>query len=302
MKFPKALNLAWSQIALALILGTLLSYAPATGMSEPFHHIGIGLLVAAVVTTFWQFREFAEYLEKYAQAVLVHDEHLKKLNLPALMTLRARADAAILNSVVTNEHFQRKALGEWLDDMLYAKLLPGNTAGSGIYRDSFDEDICLEYPTLREALIEVGVDTEGIPPADLSQLVLKVTSTATYKAVSPRLKDSNYEYYVVPFSGRGANLPHFPLDRRVSVEVGIAENLAKPIVLSFVDEPLGGITFKGEPERLPFRNGECDVWMRSVEYRSPAREPYVLNTMSTLTRNVNVHLYRTGPGPKLTLY
>jgi hypothetical protein len=110
MNVPKALRLAWAQITLALVIGVLLSYFPEKGLLAPLHHIGIGLVVAAVVTTFWQFREFSEYFEKYAQAVLVHDEHLRKLSMPALVKLRSRADEAILTTCVNNDSFERQEL------------------------------------------------------------------------------------------------------------------------------------------------------------------------------------------------
>ena len=141
MDVPKALKLAWAQIALAFLIGVGLSWVPAEGWTAPIHHVGIGLLVAAVVTTFWQFREFSEYFEKYAQAILVHDDHLKKLSMASLVTLRSRADEAILTEFVTNPKFERKALTKWIDDLLYTKLLPGGDAGSGVYRDSFEDEI-----------------------------------------------------------------------------------------------------------------------------------------------------------------
>lgn len=299
MDVPKALKLAWAQIALAFLIGVGLSWVPAHGWTAPIHHVGIGLLVAAVVTTFWQFREFSEYFEKYAQAILVHDDHLKKLSMASLVTLRSRADEAILTEFVTNPRFERKALTKWIDDLLYTKLLPGGDAGSGVYRDSFEDEICIEYPTLREALTALKIDLGSLSDEALDVRILKVTSTTTYTAVAPKLNEPAYQTYTVPFSGKGADLPNFPIDKRVLGRVGTSEATAATMNLAFKDEPLGGISYSAASVALPFVQGSCHVWMRTIEYRSPQRESHVLNTMSTLTHNLSVHLYRTGPGPNV---
>lgn len=297
---PKALRYAWAQVGLALAIGIGLTYVPTNGNLEPLHHVGIGLIVAAAVTTFWQFREFEEFFGQFAQDVLISDKYLEKLNERALSDLRSRAGRAIVKSHVNNPNYERGPLSDWIDELLYSSLLPGDAVGSGIYRDEFNETIALEYPTLAQALSEVGSSPEAIDATELAGSVLKVTTTTTYRAIAPRLRDKRYENYSIAYWGNGADLPHFPLQQRIRVMVGHSEETASELPLAISDEGPGGIEYKGNPLLLKFDEaGCCQVWMRTVEYRAPEREPYMLNSMSMLTRNLHVQIYQTGPGPKL---
>ena len=300
---PKAFKYAWAQILLALLIGIVLTYPFGEEKKvkfNPWHDIGIGLIVAAAVTTFWQFREFEEFFHRFAQEVLVDDKYLDKLNDNALNGLRSRAARTILENRVDNPKYDLVSLGEWTDNLLFRSLLPGETTGSGVYREEFDETIALEFPTLKEALNAVGSDCTGISAEQLSSGVLKVTSTTTYRVVAPRLNDKRYDEYPVSYGGNGADLPNFPLEQRIRVRVGHSQETASELKLNVSDEGPGGISYEAEPKSLQFdKNGFCNVWMQEVEYRAPEREPYMLNSMSVLTRNLSVHIYQTGVGPNL---
>lgn len=299
---PKVLHLAWAQITLAFGAGMALSYYfEPKGKFEVLHHIGIGLIVAAVVTTFWQFREFEEFFVQFSRRILVEDAYLEKLKVPALTTLRSRAGRSILKNYVNNPAYERDALGDWIDELLYSTLLPGQVS-SGLYRDGFEETICIEHLTLAKALKQVGAPTDKLQPADSTTPVLKVTAVTTYRVIAPRLGDPKYSDYTVSYSGNGADMHSFPLEKRIQVRVGTTRDNAVSLDMQPADEPLGGFKYQAKPVKLQFdqKTGICPVWMESVEYRDPRHEPYVLSTMGLLTKNLTVHVYHTGTGPRLT--
>jgi hypothetical protein len=68
------------------------------------------------------------------------------------------------------------------------------------------------------------------------------------------------------------------------LHLGHSEKDAKDIHVEIVDEEEGGISFFADPDPklLRFTDGECEVWMRTIEYQSPKRQSHVLNMMGLL--------------------
>jgi len=301
-KLPRVFQLAWAQILLAFGAGVALSYYfEAPGRFEILHHIGIGLIVAAVVTTFWQFREFEEFFAKFSRRILVEDAYLEKLKTPSLTALRSRAGRAILKEFVNNPAYQRESLGDWIDDLLYRTLMPSQTDGSGLYREDYTETVCLEHVRLVDALKAVGADTSNIRADALEANILKVTSITTYRVVAPRLEDNRYSCYTVRYTGNGAGMRYFPAEYRIVGRVGHTADTARTLAMHCKDTSTGGIAYNADPITLEFdkATGTCNVWVETVEYRDTDRESYVLSTMALLTRDVNVHVYYSGSTNKL---
>ena len=289
-------RLVWSQVLLALFAGLALSLFPAEWPTAPLHHIGIGLIVAAFVTVFLHLREITEYFEKFTGAVLVRDEYLRRLKRPALAELRANAARAMLRAEVDNTVYEQRSLADWMDRILY-KCLPTEVPASGIYREKYHEKVGLELLTLEAALQGIGANTVEIPSERLTNLVLRITTTIWYTAVSPKREQSQY---LVPYSGKGADMPHFPISSRVTVMAGSTEDDAEIMPVTATDIKLGGVSFDvPESKRLSFKDGVCPVWLRIVEYRSPERELHMLSTMSKITRGLTLDAFQVGAGPKL---
>lgn len=296
----RLLEKAWAPVALAFVVGIALTYFfHAEGAAAPLHHIGIGLLVAATVTGFWHLREFSEFFEKFASTVLLDDEYLKKLSLESLTALRSRVAHVILEARTDNPNYRHHELGVWIDRMLFDALLPSKKALSGVYRQGYKEQVILEYLTLEKALGEVGCDTTNLPSDQLKSKVLKVIAIARYTLIAPRIESAQYKEYPVGLKGNGANLPGFPLQKRVELLVGRSEKDASPCSIEFCEEDEGGITYEAKDRLLSFANGECEVWTKSTEYQSPERQPHVLNMMAILTCGLKVNLYQIGAGPRL---
>jgi hypothetical protein len=55
----------------------------------------------------------------------------------------------------------------------------------------------------------------------------------------------------------------------------------------------GGITYSAYRE-IDFADGQCPVWLRVIELKALAKEPFVLNTMAYPTRHLTVDLNVTG--------
>ena len=295
----KLLKLAWAQIILTAGAGLLLSSLSTSGWTGPLHHIGIGLLVAAVVTSFWHLREFSEFFEKFARAILIDHKYLEQLNLESLTDLRSKAAQVILESRTDNPDYKHHELGEWIDQKLFDAWLPGKEPRSGIYREGYREEVTLQYLTLGEALAEVKEKSQEDLQEVLGSRVLKVTSVSRYTLVAPRVDSSDYRDHLVTYTGRAADLPGFPIDKRLFVQAGHGQEDAVDLNISVTDHPEGGVEFKAEPIPLLFKNGECEVWMRSVEYQSTERQSHILNTMAILTKGLDVNLRVVGAGPKL---
>jgi len=293
------LSLTWSQIILALLVGSLLSslVMPEQKYWGAFHHIGIGLLVAAVVTLFWHIREFADFFERFARSVLVDDSYLSRLKTETLTELRSRAGHEILKSCVDNEDYKRDELADWIDHILYDRLLPNSTIQSqGMYRENHTESIVIEYMTLDAALRDVGEDPASYPPEARSSAVHKIVTTTTYMVISPSASSRDYK---VQLEGRYADMPHFPLVKRLIFSVGHSDEDAKIATSTITNRRLGGIDIKVDPVILTMQEGRCTVWTETVEFRSPRNEAHILNSMGLLTRGMRVDLFQTGGGPDL---
>jgi hypothetical protein len=287
----RILSRTWAQILLAFLVGVALSFVPADAQYfKAFHHIGIGLLVAAIVTLFWHMREFTEFFEKFARQILIEDEYLSRLSPATLTAIRSRAGREIIKSKVDNDNYDHDDLDNWIDDILYKKLLPSESV-SGVYRENFNDRIYVEYESLRDALSEVGSPISEIPVPELQSPVKKITTITWYRVIAPRKSERPY---TVSAQGRFADMPNFPMEKRVAFFAGHSEMLAQPVDVKINDRSLGGIDFASDPLDLNIVDGECTVWTRTIEYHSLSAEDFVLNTMHILTRGLDVELYLTG--------
>lgn len=298
-KFGNFIGKTWAQVLLALLVGSYLAYkAPDEGLWKLVNHLGIGLVEAALVTMLLHVRELTEFFENFAAKVLTKDEYMMRLRRPALEEIRSKAARTIMDSYVDNAGYDKDHLYNWVDSILY-KMLPGIEIPSGLYREDYRETIVLEFLPLGDALNELNLVLDNFASEDLSAILLKITSTCEYKVVSPSTRKEGFSKYEVKYSGIAADMPVFPVEHRVSLHVGHAYQDSKPVSVIFESEEMGGISYRIEPQSFPFTDGACQVWMQSVEYLPPTRQPYVLNQMNMPTKNVDVTLFQYGSGPRL---
>jgi hypothetical protein len=294
---------AWAQILLAIAVGILLiSYKDDWPFAEIIHHLGTAFIVAAVVTGFWHLREVSEVIEKYVKSILLDYSYLTKLRLEVLMELRSKAAKAILEKAANNPRFKRDELEAWIDDILYKRLLPGDASSSGVYRENYVERITVEYLTLEEACRDERLPLTDILPEVLGSMIMRVTSITRYTVISPSISDHKGSGYPVGYSntGSGVGVTNFPVEKLLTISVGNSQASATPLTLGF-EEVQGQILSKAEPRIFKFdKDGTCDIWMRVVEYKSPLRESFVLNTMSCLTHNLRAYINHLGKGARLT--
>ncbi|HVT17878.1 MAG TPA: hypothetical protein VHQ90_17080 [Thermoanaerobaculia bacterium] len=293
------MSLTWAQILLALIVGALLSsmVLPEQKYWGAFHHVGIGLLVAAVVTLFWHIREFSDFFERFARSVLLEDAWLSRLKTETLTDLRSRAGQQILESCVDNDEYMRGELADWIDQILYHRLLPDPAIPSqGMYRENYREYIVIENMSLEEALRDVGEDPARYPRDVLGSPVHKIVTTTTYTLIAPSKSSSEYK---IELEARFADMPHFPLPKRMLFRAGHSRPDAKTVNLKVTDRELGGIDVNADPVSLEIEGGKCAVWTQAVEFRSPRNEAHILNSMALLTRGMQVDLFQAGREPYL---
>lgn len=289
----------WSQILLAFLAGAWLSRIdPLTKYWGVLHDIGIALLVAAIVTIFWHLREFSDFFERFARAILIEDEHLANLSISTLTRLRSRAGRHILSARTDNPNYdERNKLADEIDAMIFGNLLSSKEGSSGMYREKYRERITIEAMSFEAALREVGTDPAGLPADVLKATVHKITTVTSYTIIAPFVAISSYD---VKLNGRYADMPaSFPIAKRLSLRAGHSESKAVDIKINVTNRREGGIDVEAVPCPLPLTNGGCDIWTEMVEYRSPSAEAHILNTMSLLTRGFRVDLFQSGPGPFL---
>ncbi|HSY49380.1 MAG TPA: hypothetical protein VLC46_11255 [Thermoanaerobaculia bacterium] len=291
----------WAEVIVALTYGLLLSTSFSSESPHPilrvFHDLGIGLVVAALVTVLWQVGEFRDFFERFARQVMIEDEYLNKLDDASLKDLRLQAARVILKRCVNNPQYKRDDLERAIDRLLYGSLLPGKKPHSGVYRENYKESVTLEYLTLDSALHEIGEKSDHLLAAERGAPILKVTTISTAKIVSPVL---NSEPYRISLWGKAADLAHFPMDKRVRYFAGTNEQDGTERKITFKNHAFGGIEYEvKEPREVDFDNCECHVWIKLIEYRSPAREPFAVNLMSHLTRGLYLEIRRVGEGPDL---
>lgn len=287
----------WAQILLGLIGGGVFIYfSPQEGPLKVLDHIGIGLIVASVVTLFLQLREVKDFFLSVARAVLIEDAYLRRLGRPSQRQLRLAAASAILHDLAKNPKYDAEGLGKWVDDVLFEKSLPSDEPGSGLYRERYRDNVTLEFITLRKALQEVGALVEGVPKENLDLEVVKQTTTTRYTVLAPRANAKEYKDYPVPLSGKSSDMPDvFPLGKRLRFWVGNSEEKAAEVELELSDHPRGGIEFAAKkPQAIAFVDGEAEVWTRLIEYKLPAREPFVVMTMSHLTHDLRAEVSIVG--------
>lgn len=289
---------AWAQILLAVTAGLLLiAYKPSWHYADLVNHLGEAFVVAGVVTAFWHLREVSEVINKYVRGILLDYDHLATLETSVLRGLRSKAAKAILHNTTDNPRYRRDELEEWIDKLLYQGLLPGGTSSSGLYREDYVERIVIEYLSLDQALASEDLPKEGLTEAALKSQVMRLTTTTEFTVISPTL--SNKSGYTAKNSADGCGLPNFPPKRLMKVRIGKDREHAEEVLTKTSEDNQGQILWESEPRTLDFEHGKCNVWMEIIEYRSPAREPFVLNTMGLLTRNLNVSIHHIGQGPPL---
>src|SRR6266545_3094504 len=117
---------AWAQILLAIAVGiALLIYKDDWRFAGFVHHLGTAFVVAAIVTAFWHLREVSDVIQKYVRSMLVDFSYLTNMDVPTLMQLRSTAARAILQRNTDNPSYERTKLENWIDSLLYERLLPG---------------------------------------------------------------------------------------------------------------------------------------------------------------------------------
>jgi len=290
---------AGAQILLAIALGVaLLLFKDEWRFSGFVHHLGTAFIVAAIVTGFWHLREVSEVIEKYVRSMLVDFSYLTNLDVRTLMQLRSTAGRAILQRNTDNPAYERTKLEQWIDSLLYERLLPGKAPLSGIYRDKYSERIAVERLSLADAFRDVGHPLFGLSEQERQQPVIRIRTTGRFTVISPRLAGDNYEYYEIAYSNSSSPLPNFPAEKQTSIHAGHDARTAEPLTVT-VREDNGQIITTAEPKKLEFVNGLCKVWIETIEYKSPIREPLLLNTMSALTRGVHVDIFQVGGGVPL---
>jgi hypothetical protein len=288
------LRIVWAQIALAMIVGLFLVTLslPSHQTQSILEHIGIGLIVAAIVTAFWQLREISDFFVSLSRQTLIEHDYVKTLNLPSLRKLRSTAATAIFSQLVDNKTYESAGVESLADEILHTQLAPGEAPLSGIYRDDYVENIVLESISTEEAIKELGSSASMSTTVEKPLTVLKETSTYEYRVVAPRLDHPYYREYTVECSGRSADMPLAPLDKCLTLRVGPSRDEAKLVPLSFKNDPDGGYHFEGKVA-MPFRNGEVRVWSQLVDYRIEERQPFVFHSMVHLTHKARVHIQVT---------
>ncbi|HEX6188534.1 MAG TPA: hypothetical protein VFZ40_10675, partial [Pyrinomonadaceae bacterium] len=287
---------AWAQILLAIAVGILcLLYKDEWRLSAFIHHLGTAFIVAAIVTAFWHLREVSEVIHKYVRAMLVDFSYLTNMDVPTLMQLRSTAARAILQRSTDNPSYERTKLENWIDSLLYERLLPGKAKLSGIYRDNCSERIAVQRLTLAEALREVGSPADGLSEDALAATVVRVTTTGRFTVISPQVSDDNYKFYEFTYSNSSSGLANFPIEKQTRVFVGNDQRNAEELIVRTTRQD-GEVKSTVEPRKLEFTKGMCKVWLKTIEYKSLARDPFALNTMSHLTHGIRVDIFQVGPG------
>jgi len=288
------LRLVWAQIGLAFLVGLALIYLiPKTWAGYLlFEHIGLGLIVAAVVTVFWQLREISEFFQTLARSTLIDDSYLEKLNLESLRRLRSSAASAILDKSVNNPRYDWRDLERWVDTQLFEKCLPGTESMSGVYRENLVDHLTLEFLTLRDFLSAAGRSTAGVREEILDSDVLRQTLTTRYTVIAPQVGGDRYAAYKVSFNEKPAIFPDLPTDLRFQFFAGTSESTAVEVMPQRI-ESARGIGFVAERD-IPLVEGRTDIWTRQIACTMPLREPFILQTMKDLTHNLRVHLSVAG--------
>jgi hypothetical protein len=290
---------AWAQISLAFAVGiALLLYKDEWRLAGFVHHLGTAFVVAAIVTAFWHLREVSDVIQKYVRSMLVDFSYLTNMDIPTLMQLRSTAARAILQRNTDNPSYDRTKLENWIDSLLYERLLPGKRRLSGIYRDNCSERIAVERLTLADALREVGSPASGLSEEALRAVVVRLTTTGRFTVISPQVSDDNYNYYEFSWAGSSSGVANFPIEKQTRIFVGKDQKNAEQLMVQTKCED-GQILTTIEPKKLEFTKGICTVWLKTIEYKSLAREPFVLNTMSYLTHGIRVDIFQVGQGAPL---
>jgi len=281
----------WAQIGLALVVGVGLIYFVPKSSSVYIvaEHLGLGLIVAAIVTAFWQLRELTEFFQSLARSTLIEDGYLNRLRIGSLRTLRSRAASAIVSRIVDNPRYKWQQLEQWVDTELFEKCLPGDVPLSGVYREDLRDEITLEFISLRDALRETKIKSDGFPPEALNQDILKQTIKTTYTVIAPKKDSDLYRHYKVTISERVADVPYLRSELLFQFFVGHGESDAVKVDCKPTPRKAGGVEFNGE-HSIPIVNGEAKVYTSRVIFSLPHREPFALQTMAVLTHDLQAHL------------
>lgn len=110
---------------------------------------------------------------------------------------------------------------------------------------------------------------------------------------APRREGEGYTEYAVPLEGELSDMADFPLAQRVHYWVGTSEDDCVIVPINIHDRERGGAEYRAT-HALPFRNGEVTVWSKIIEYKQAEREPFFIETVATLTRNIEAHVTAQG--------
>jgi hypothetical protein len=293
----------WPYSALAFVTGVVLttkadSIGAATWLAKLLEHVGIGLMVAAIVSLILHAKEVGLLFRDLARRVLVEHDYLSTLDAAAIRRLRSSASKALITKVADNPNYRREDLEGFIDEALFTSLFPGQSKSAGIYRENYVEDIEIELMSLAAALSAVGCESSSLPSGSLLATVCRQTSTARFVVVAPSLKRQRYATFPVRIKSWAGGLEHMPREKRVRFRAGSDSSTAQECNITFSDTTCGGIEYSGLRE-LEFVDGQCSVWVEVVEYKAMATEPFVLNTMAYLTRNLTVDVNVTGSATPL---
>jgi len=277
-----------ASIAFIVLSGLALSYHfSETGKWQFLHHIGIGLIVAGVVSAVWQLPEMRQFFIELAVGVMVDAKYLSKLRITALRQMRETSINALVRRHTTNPDYEIHAFADWLDSLLIQKLLPLEKEASGTYRTDYRERVAVRLMTLGEVLQEMQ---ESVPAGtDLSFRIIKQTSVSTFRIVSPQRENRSHK---APVSIWAAQMPAIPNAKRVMLSIGTSQDTATRIDLKVKGEndSEGGLTFEAEYD-VSLTDGTGSVWMQVVEYRLAESESWILNTFALLTYRLDVAVY-----------
>jgi len=284
-----------TSIALLVLTGLALSYfVDDTGHLRFLHHLGLGLIVAGTVSAVWQLPEMKSFFVELAVAVMVDAKYLTKLQKEDLQKMREKSIQAMMRRFAKNPAYEIHAIATWLDRLLLGSLLPSEVPGTGIYRKDYREQVVLEFISLGEAL-----DQWKLKPGSEEHRAFKLvkqTSITTYTVVAPGTKPPPYRANLIVWA---ADIPGFPVDRRVSVRSGTLQTDAQPMKLENKNDPNAGEIFSGHSLH-EFKDGIATVWIETVEYRSLESESWIFNSVNVLTHRLDTHIYVKGDTEELS--
>lgn len=285
----------WAPVLVVIGLGVFLTIWAGDDKTRALAaHLGMALLIAGILATFYQLNEVSHLFRSIARSTLIDNDYLEMLNLEALRKLRKNAAATLLKRGVTNPSYERIALEQVLDRVLYTNLLPAPGTTRGLYREHYDESVRLEFVSMEEAARALGLSEV---PKGPDQCLTKETSTATYTVIAPRLDDALFTSHRVQLSGIMADVPGVPMAMGTRAWCGPTQDAMSEVHFVFKDRALGAFSYEGECH-VPFVAGRATVCVRLEEWRYALRQPHFFQLMALPTRGIAVEVHAAGwPSP-----